>query len=652
MEGWIWLAVVSTCVLAGCSAPATPAGGEAPESEGGKERLPEVRGEGRAPSDDAAAGSAVRPYLEVRQPTGAAPSPDGQRVCWIDRVTGVPQVWRMDAPLGWPRQVTRFADRATSVRWTPDGERLLVTGDVGGDERDDLLLVKPDGSDPRTLARGADGRHGAGGFTPDGRTLVYVSTRRHAAFFDLWAVDTATGESRMLLQDDAMHEARDVSPDGRFVLDRITHSNSHQELAVVDLATGERRRLLPDAPAAVLTDPEWAPDGRSVYVLSDLGRDFRALLRVPVDGGPPQVVYAPEGDVDAIAISTRTTLIAVAVNDRGWSRLELIDPSGAAAPRVVLRGGRLTSGLVFASKAPVLFFGWGEGVLPGAIHRLDVAAANAVPEVVVPPDLGGLDASTFVTPVEWRFPSFDGVEISGFLYRPRDAGTVRSCVVMVHGGPEAQYRPGFDSMAQMLVARGHAVFAPNVRGSSGYGRKFQSLDDGRLRMDSVADLAAIHDKLVQEGVADRDRIAVYGGSYGGFMVLAALTHQPERWAAGVDVVGIAHLGTFLRNTGAYRARHRAQEYGDPVTDADFHEATAPLNHAHRIVAPLLVLHGRNDPRVPLSEAEQIVAAAKANGAAVELRIYDDEGHGFAKFNNRLDATTKSVEFLDGVLKKR
>jgi dipeptidyl aminopeptidase/acylaminoacyl peptidase len=219
----------------------------------------------------------------------------------------------------------------------------------------------------------------------------------------------------------------------------------------------------------------------------------------------------------------------------------------------------------------------------------------------------------------------------------------------VHGGPEAQYRPGFDPVAQLLLSRGHAVFCPNVRGSTGYGRSFAKRDDGRLRMDSVADLAAVHAFLVAEGVAPADRIAVMGGSYGGFMTLAALTHQPELWAAGVDIVGIAHLGTFLRNTGAYRQRHRAAEYGDPVADADFFEETAPLRKADRIRAPLLVIQGRNDPRVPVSEADQIVEACRRNRVKVDYLLYEDEGHGLAKQKNRLEAYGRVAAFLDAVL---
>jgi dienelactone hydrolase len=643
------LAVVAAAGCAAAPAEGPPAGpGDA--GPGGREHLPEVRGAGRAPSDDLVGPPPLRHYLGARAASGASLSPDGLSVAYLDGVTGSPQVWRLDggtdrAPAR-PVQVTSFAERATLVRWLPTGDRLLLGGDVGGDEREDLLVTGPDGTGAVVLARGAEGRHQPGGFTPDGARLVYASTRRHPSFFDLWVADTRTGESRMLLQDDAMNGAGEVSPDGARVITVRSHGSFRQELGVVDLATGARLDLLPGAPPCRFQDPHWEPDGSAVLALCDLGRDHLALFRFPLDGSPPELLHGPEADIDSLAVSRPTGWLAWTVNDRGWSRLEAWKP-GMAEPRVLLHRGRVGSAPVFADAAPALALGWSDGGRPPSLLRLVVREARGEPEVLVPPALPGLDASTFVVPREVRFPSFDGLEISGFLYRP--ARGSRSCVVLVHGGPEGQYRPGWDGWAQYLVARGHAVFAPNVRGSTGYGRRFATLDDARLRMDSVKDLAAVHAWLAWSGVADPDRIAVMGGSYGGFLTLAALTHQPELWAAGVDIVGIAHLGTFLRNTGAYRQRHRAAEYGDPVADADFFEATAPLRHAHRIRAPLLVIHGRNDPRVPVSEAEQIVAAARGNGAAVELLVFEDEGHGMAKLKNRLEGHGRAAEFLDRAL---
>jgi dipeptidyl aminopeptidase/acylaminoacyl peptidase len=609
--------------------------------------FPEVRGEGRAPSDVAGGPADPRPYLSVRGQVLPALSPDGSRLAHLDAVTGFAQVWIVDRPMGRPAQATHFADRATFAAWHPDGARLLVAGDVGGDEREDLLLLRPDGGGAVVLARGAEGRNLAGGFTPDGRALFFTSTRRHPAFFDLWLADAETGASRRLQRDDGLNAPGEVSPDGTRAICVRSHGSFEEELSVVDLRTGERTRLLPDAPPAAYDDAHWAPDGRSILARSALGADFAGVLRVPLDGGEPERVFRTDADVDGLAVCRATGLLAWTVNDRGRSRLECFDPAKGRVPRILLEGGVAAGPPVFAEGAPVLAIAWGSATRPPSILRFDLGRPDPVGEEMTRPDLGGLDPRALVEPSERVFRSFDGLEISGFLYRPRAASS--SCVVLVHGGPEAQYRPSFDPVAQLLVSRGHAVFCPNVRGSTGYGRAFAALDDGRKRMDSVRDLEAVHAHLVGTGVAARDRVAVMGGSYGGFMVLAALTHQPELWAAGVDIVGIAHLGTLLRNTSAYRQRHRAAEYGDPVEDADFFEAIAPVNHADRIRAPLFVIQGRNDPRVPRSESEQIVAAARRNGVEVEYLLYEDEGHGLAKLRNRIEAYGKVAGFLDRVL---
>lgn len=641
--------LVLVCVSPGCAAAAgEPAKKEEEAAPAGD--LPEVRGAGRAPSDDVGARADPRRYLSVRGQSGAAVSPGGDRIAYLEAVTGMAQAWVADRPMGRPAQATHFADRATGVRWTPAGDRLLVSGDVGGDERDDLLLVRPDGSRPLVLARGAEGRNQAGGFTPDGTGLVFASTRRDPRFFDLRIADTATGESRVLLESDHMNEAGEVSPDGTQAIALRHFGSFEQELAVVDLATGERTRLLADAPPARYQDPCWSADGKSIFVLTDLRHDRLRIVRVPLDGGRLDTWRSyDEEDIESLACSRKTGWMAWTVNDRGASRLEAWREGMGLAPRVLLAGGVAGSPPAFAEDAPVLVVGWGSASRPASLLRFDLGKADPVAEEMTRCDLGGLDPASLVEPAERRFPSFDGLEISGFLYRPRTA--TDSCVVLVHGGPEGQYRPSFDPTVQLLVARGHAVFCPNVRGSTGYGRAFAALDDGRKRMDSVADLGAVHDHVVAEGIARKDRVAVMGGSYGGFMVLAALTHQPERWAAGVDIVGIAHLGTFLRNTGAYRQRHRAAEYGDPVADAAFFEETAPLNRADRIRAPLFVIQGRNDPRVPMSEADRIVAAARRNGVEVEYLLYDDEGHGLAKLKNRLEAYAKAAAFLDRVLRR-
>jgi dipeptidyl aminopeptidase/acylaminoacyl peptidase len=235
------------------------------------------------------------------------------------------------------------------------------------------------------------------------------------------------------------------------------------------------------------------------------------------------------------------------------------------------------------------------------------------------------------------------------VYRPRDARDDAPVVVVIHGGPESQFVPSFNPVVQYLVLRGYAVVAPNVRGSTGYGKRYHRLDDKRKRLDSVRDLEALHGWLASTPGLDATRAALWGGSYGGYMVLAGLAFQPRLWAAGVDIVGISSLATFLENTSAYRRAIREREYGSLAEDREFLVEASPLTHVDDIRAPLFIIHGTNDPRVPLGEAHQLHDALRAKGIATDLLVYSDEGHGLGKLKNRLDAYPKAVDFLDRVL---
>jgi dipeptidyl aminopeptidase/acylaminoacyl peptidase len=263
--------------------------------------------------------------------------------------------------------------------------------------------------------------------------------------------------------------------------------------------------------------------------------------------------------------------------------------------------------------------------------------------------LAGIPQSSFVEPELIRYKSFDGKEIPAWYYKPQNAGTNLPVIVNVHGGPEGQAQPGFNPTTQYYLSRGYAVLAPNVRGSTGYGKTFTHLDDVRNREDSVKDLAAAVDWLKANG-GDPKRIAVTGGSYGGYMTLAAITLYPDLWAAAVSTVGIANFESFLKNTSGYRRKLREVEYGSLERDLEFLKGISPLYKVDRIKAPLMVIQGKNDPRVPYTEAEQIVTALKGRNAVVEYKLFDDEGHGIAKLSNRLIVYPLMADFLDRHMK--
>jgi dipeptidyl aminopeptidase/acylaminoacyl peptidase len=264
--------------------------------------------------------------------------------------------------------------------------------------------------------------------------------------------------------------------------------------------------------------------------------------------------------------------------------------------------------------------------------------------------LGDLEGVTLVEPTDIRYPSHDGLQIPALLYRPATvaSGPVPT-IVHIHGGPESQDRPNFSPVYQYLAHRGYAVLAPNVRGSTGYGNNYCHLDDREKRYDALRDVEYAHRWLVSSGTAESHRIGIMGASYGGFTVLACLTRQPELWAVGVDIVGIANFETFFQHTGPWRRHLRASEYGDPVTDAALLRDLSPIHAVDRIRAPLIVIQGANDPRVPQVESDQMVAQLRERGHPVEYLLFSDEGHGIVKVENRIEAYTAIAEFLDRYL---
>jgi dipeptidyl aminopeptidase/acylaminoacyl peptidase len=348
-------------------------------------------------------------------------------------------------------------------------------------------------------------------------------------------------------------------------------------------------------------------------------------------------------------------MIAYTINRDGFSELYVRSLGsdgrpGAKSEPVRLPGKGLVGVLNFSKDNSRLVFTFNGARYNSDVWLYDVKGRTL--SQVTRSSRTGIPQSSFVEPELIRFKSYDGREVPAWYYRPQaGAGAKLPVIVSVHGGPEAQETPGFSSIYQYFLSRGYAVLAPNVRGSTGYGKTYAHLDDVRKREDSVKDLAAAVEWLKSAGEADPRRIAVMGGSYGGYMTLAAITLYPELWAAAVDTVGIANFESFLKNTSGYRRKLREVEYGTLDRDLDFLKTISPLYKVDRIKAPLMVIHGRNDPRVPYTEAEQIVKALRERNAPVEYKLFDDEGHGVAKLSNRLIVYPLVADFLDRYMKK-
>ena len=595
-------------------------------------------------------------YLNARMAFGASFSPDGQRLTFLTNITGVAEVWSIPVDMSaatppWPEQLTFVGDRVGSASHSPATDRLLVSADVGGSEHMQLYLLSGDEASFTPLTEKPESIYQFGDWSPDGTRISYGSNERDARYFDVYERSLETGQTRLLLQQDGTNAAGRYSRDGRFALVSRSHSNINTQLLLVDTLSGEVRSLTPDIieGQAEHSFPSWSADESSLYLVSNRGRQFSSLAWLDLVTNEMSYLRDDAWDIQILALSNDGAHMALVLNEEGYGKLELFDVARGWDERRVLPVPALPKGVIVE-------LAWSQD---GERLAITYMSATSTADIFIwdirderlwqatRSAMGGIPRAAFVEPALVRYPTFDGREIPAFLYLP-DNGSAQDLpvLIIVHGGPEGQSRPLFDPITQYMVARGYAVLLPNVRGSTGYGYEYQSLDDVRLRMDSVADLQHAALWLQNSGIANPRRIAVMGGSYGGFMVLSAITTYPHLWAAAVDIVGIANFVTFLEHTGPWRRKLREPEYGSLENDRAFLESISPINHVDSITAPLFVIHGANDPRVPVGEAEQIVAALRSRNVPVEYMRFEDEGHGLVKRANRLVAYPAVARFLD------
>ena len=567
----------------------------------------------------------LRTLLELRQAYPLSWSSDGSWLLVASDLSGTRQLYRLWAAGGELEQLTNFAEPVDG-QLLPD-DRLLLEIDEGGNERMQLYL---DGDplvvDPRYIHRSPH-------VSRDGALLAYATNRRNGLDFDIVVRRLESGEERSF-ELGGLCSAGEISPDGRWVIaGQAGDQSGDSNLFLLGVESGEVVHVTPHEGQAEYLDPVWLPDSSGFLCATNEGRDTFAILRYTIGGGW-EAVTESEWDLECFGDEDGRRLLFVA-NEDGYSRID-----GLSLP-----ANGVAEHFVFSPDGSRVAFGFSTTTEPQQVWIHDFDAG----ETLKLTDLGSVEDG--VEPELHRVESFDGEHVPVFLFLPEGDGPF-PVVVTVHGGPESQWRPwyssGFGALTQYLVGRGYAVAAPNVRGSSGYGKRFEHLDDVEKRLDSVEDLASLHAWLSARPEIDGSRAVVYGRSYGGYMVLAALAFQPELWAAGIEFVGISNLRTFLENTSVWRRAAREREYG-PLSDPELLERLSPWSRLDAIKAPLFIEHGRNDPRVPVSESEVIHEELVRRGVRCELVIYEDEGHMVEKLANRVDVFERATAFLDEVL---
>ena len=572
---------------------------------------------------------------------------------WVDdglliatRFANTTQLHRVEAPLGMRRQITFFAEPVAGASVNPDPGRngFVYLKDTGGSEFYQMFFYDNASGDSMLLSDGTSRYMGAS-WSPSGRWLGYSTTERNGTDWDLHARDLH-GRRMVLLEGEGTGwSIEDWSDDDSRMLLGQYISVNESRLYELDVDTRERRRLLPDVTAA-FGGVRYGP-GRNVYFTSDMNGEFRRLHRLDLDNGSIGVLTedAP-WDVESFAVSRDRRRIAYVLNEDGVSRLfarSLADGAFIALPPLP-RG--IVSGLRFHPDSNRLGFTLRSATTPSDVFSVDFRTRKLTRWTRS--ELGRIDSKVLTEPELVRYPTFDGGSVPAFVYRPQGTGP-HPVIVSIHGGPESQSRPSFSPTTQYYVNElGAAVIYPNVRGSRGYGKTYLKLDNGRRREDSVRDIGALLDWIAAVPELDADRVAVTGGSYGGYMVLASVVHYGDRLRAGIERVGISNFVTFLENTQPYRRDLRRVEYGDE-RDPDmraFLTSISPLTHVDEITTPLLISQGLNDPRVPASESEQIVAALKKGDIPVWYVLAKDEGHGFRKKSNRDYLTAVTAMFLE------
>jgi len=640
------------------------------------------------PPIPAALAAQVAPYTEFRPYALASWHPAKHEIIAARRATNTTQLFDVRSPLAGPVQLTDSAEPVRSGAWWPAKPDVLVFArDAGGNEQSQIYRLDPGAKEPVLLTDASRAHQGHAINRARDRLLVGSTDvdkpggRRENPTLDLSLLDPLdpAGAKRIATLPGTGWGDFSFSFDDRRLAMNEFKSVTETYVWVMDLASGERRRVLP-APghdpkrSVASSEVSFSRDGNGLFLTTDRDGEFQRASYLDLATGRLDAFGPANWDVEQLALSRDGRTIAMVVNEAGIGVLRLYDAdTRSELPRPLVPIGAV-SGVQWHPDSTALAFNLDSSRSPGDVYVLDVAA-NRVSRWTES-KVEGLDASRFAVqaPIEWK--SFDGRPITGFIARPPSPATAgpsqgrelagarsgrdstftgkRPVMIQIHGGPEGQARPGFIGRWNYYVNElGVAVFEPNVRGSTGYGRSFVSLDNGMKREDSVRDIGALLDWIATQPDLDPTRVVVAGGSYGGYMSLAVATTYPDRIAGTIDVVGIANFVTFLERTETYRRDLRRVEYGDERDPAmrAFLERISPVANASKIGKPLFVVHGKNDPRVPYTEAEQIVATARKNGTPVWYLLAANEGHGFAKKENADFYFYATIRFLQETVLK-
>ena len=578
-------------------------------------------------------------------------TPDGRRILFVTNTSGQFNLWRTSIGGGRQQQLTAFeSSTVRSVAPAPDGKTIVFTADTDGDEFHQIHALSSTGGWPEQWTEAPEVQHfvTARGWSPDGSRLAFAANARTPTDMDVWLRD-ADGNVRQIFGGGMYAFPASWSPDGRQLLALDLRNNTDSSIHLVEVETGESQELTPHEEETVYLAGPWKRDGSGFYLLSNEDREFSGLAFFRLGSGL-EWVETPDGDVEELAMSEDGRVLAWIENDQGWARVHMRDlESNSDLPTPGLSEGSISpigSALTLSPNGEYAALIWQGPQRPPDLYVMETLNGKA--RKLTESMLGGLRPRQLVEPTLVSYSSFDGREIPAWLYQPKRRSRA-PVVLSIHGGPESQERPVYMPLYQYLLSRGIAVLATNIRGSSGYGKTYQTLIHHDWGGADVRDWDHAVKWLQRQDWVDRDRIAVWGGSYGGFAVLSCVTRLPDYWRCAVDIFGPSNLVTFVRAVPPTWKRFMDQWVGNPDTEADFLAERSPITYVEQVKAPLLVIQGAKDPRVVKPESDQMVERLRTLGREVVYEVFEDEGHGFTRRSNELRAFRLSADWLEKYL---
>lgn len=595
----------------------------------------------------------IEDFVDTVAIGGASFSPDERRILFSSNKSGVWNAYTMSADGGdWTPVTQSTTDNNNAIAWFPADDRKLITRDQGGNELNHLYVIEADGSE-KDLTPGENLKAQFAGFDHDGGAFYVTTNERNPKFFDLYRYDAKTYARERLYENNEGYEVGPLSRDERYLALGKSRTTNDNDLYLYDRREKKLIHLSKHEGDASFAAQDFAPDGASLLYLSNDGSEFQRLRRYVIDSGTHEDVQREDWDIAFSYYSHNGKYRVAAINDDGSTRFEVYDAASnqrVALPK--LPAGEIRGVNIGRSEQRATFFLNGDRQ-PNDLYIFEFGQTE--PKRLTTALSPKIDPADLVDSSVVRFKSFDGLEIPNILWKPHQA-TAQSkapAIVWVHGGPGGQTTRAYNPFLQYLANNGYVVLGINNRGSSGYGKTFFAADDGKHGREPLWDCVEAKKYLQSLDYVDADRIGIAGGSYGGYMTLAALAFKPDEFKVGVDIFGVSNWLRTLESIPPYWESFREalyQEIGNPQTQRDFLVETSPLFHADKITKPLIVLQGKNDPRVILAESDEIVAAVKKNGVPVEYVVFDDEGHGFTKKKNQIEGYGAVLRFLDTHLK--